>query len=425
MDARRNTGHIVPRMTVSTNNSTFNNSDSSDDEIEEGQSRLQELDLNRQSKRMVGKNQKGRFEVPRTDCWKRFNEKPHKHVLNCGHVTTTETRQACGINCRLSKKAKNTPHGSLIKCDTCIEKRKQAASPLMPRKKARRFSNPESRLRRMSVDDSEVMFADNSAIVDDEELLLRQQLDDAGYNRPRRSSIIESPRTPTPNPRKRRAVEEPDFHLPDHPTGEKPKRRRSARVSNNDELAAIRKYAAQQDQNACICRGDKDEELLECVWCHRNFHPTCAGHGKLNRYEHSTYDTGQREFCCEECQKGLADAELREAAEKKARQAKRGRKKTTAAEVMAEVDEERQSRRLGKQKHKHKSKKHIAKGERKDEEEESDDEVDGIEVEEPTTPKSILRRRTSNPPPPANVRFSLSENRVSRKKSMESMEIDD
>lgn len=449
MDARRNNGHIVPKMTSSIY-PTSKNDDSSDDDFEEGQSRLQALDLNRQSRRMVGTNQKGKFEVPRTNCWKRFIEQPHKHVLNCGHVTTTETRQACGINCRLSKKAKNTPHGSLIKCDTCIEKRKQAASPLVPRKKARRFSNPERSMKRMGVDEDEGLFVNSSAINDGEDLdydVLQRQLDDAGYNRPRRNSIIEPPLTPTANPRKRRAVDVPGFNLTDYPTGEKPKRRGSrgaVHVPDDNELQAIRKQVVLDDEPKCICGHDKDEDLLECVWCHRDFHPTCAGHARLTRYEHSTYVIGQKEFCCEECNRGLEDAVTREAAEKKAMQAARGRKHTTAAEVMAEASSEMQNQRSAKERRKMASQNHVlrkqskkaskreakakakAKGRgRKRDSDSEDEDRDDMEVDEPKTPKSALKRCTSNPPPPASVRFALSENRVSRRKSMERMEIDD
>jgi hypothetical protein len=164
------------------------------DDFQEEQSALEALDLDRQSNCVEGKSETGKYEAPRTDCWKRFDNKPFHHALSCGHLIVTESMVACCVNCRLSRTAKYAPHGTTIKCPKCIERRKQAASLLLPRKNLRRHSNAVSSMAKMEVDASKSMFAESSATVDDDEDsfdLFRQQLIDAGYERRRRSSIIE------------------------------------------------------------------------------------------------------------------------------------------------------------------------------------------------------------------------------------------
>ena len=289
---------------------------------------------------------------------------------------------------------------------------------------------------KIEVDASDLLFADSSAVLDnfDDDLdLARKQLVTVGYGRKRRSSIIELSLPPSPNPRKRRAVEEPNFLVHDYPTGEKPKRRPSVYVPDEDELDAIRKYPVIHDKPACICGSSTGQNLLMCVWCDRYFHPTCAGTRELDHYQYSTYGTGEKQFCCVECKGGLEEAEVRKAAEKKAVKVERAMKRATPAGVMAEMGYEYQNQREAKERRKKTAQKDILRSKTKAKaigKAKKKGVEEGTEVDEPTTQKPILKSRKSDLSPPASVHFALKENRGSKKKSLEfgkagDMDVDD
>lgn len=421
MDAPRNRGHTVPIMGFApTNPVTKQPQNINIDDLEDEGTALEDIDLNTQSTRAVGKNTKGKFEVPRTECWKRFSTKPHHHVLNCGHVVATAAPVACGLNCRLRSKAKYHPDGNMIKCGPCLDRQKQAASPFIPKKRPRRNSASDGGMAKMKVD------KDDEALSDEHSMeTLRADLAKAAS----RQTIIEPP-LPV-NPRKRRAVEEPGFHLHDHPTGELPKsRRNSTRASNSNQFSvAPNSNPLNSDKQECICDGVMNEEILMCTWCEQFFHPTCAGHPGLTHIQFYKFSSGFENFYCQGCKEDKDMQALRKKAKKKAKEGERANKKATAASVMVEADAERKKNVGAKEGRKSTVKKEIMKAEPKvrgrGRTRKVDTEGEKMEVDAPKPPlKSISKRTTSTGPPPPEERFRLTLRKSGRSKSRDRMEID-
>lgn len=424
MDARRNYGHTIPVMQIAPTNITTQPAKSVKfDHLEDETAAFEDIDINLPTNRMVDTNEKGKFEVYRTECMKRFPDQPHKHLLNCGDVVETKTIMACGVNCKLRPKAKNRPKGNLIRCGACIDKKKAASSPLLPRKRPRRNSAPEGMIK-MDLDDAKPAFAQPSKLANEDQL--RTQLAAAFQGHEQRKSIFEP--APPNNPRKRRAVEEPGFHLHDHPTGEPQKRRGAISPPDWDQLAATRKSATlNEDTPSCFCDYSKDEQVLLCVWCGTYYHPTCVGYPELTHHQYSMYACGKEKFYCQGCKGDREEVEYRKKATKKAKQVERANKNASAAVVMMEVDEERtkkrdvKERRQVKERRERKVKKEVTKGKAK-----KGGDAEKMEVVEGKKPlKSILKNKTNNalPPPRPQARYKLTDNKVSRRKSME-MDVD-
>jgi hypothetical protein len=179
----------------------------------------------------------------------------------------------------------------------------------------------------VNVKDGGTLFVKENSNQDSEEIL-REQLAKAGYpghGRVTKQKVGFEP-LPPPNPRKRKAIDEPDFDVHDHPTGEPPKRRNSIKPLNaNESKQSLDLSVINAEEIHCRCHSLCDENMLRCCWCEELFHAECVGYGELARHQFLMYESGARKFYCNGCRDDRAERKFQEKEEKKAKKVHRAR----------------------------------------------------------------------------------------------------
>ena len=207
------------------------------------------------------------------------------------------------------------------------------------------------------------------------------------------------------NPRKRKAVDEPDVDAHDRP--------------NATDLSTIN-----PEDIHCSCHSPRDESMLRCHWCGEFFHPECVGYGKLARHQTLMFESGLQKFYCDGCKDDRAELKFQQKEEKKAMKVHRARNvpKDPAASL-AEFRRTIRNRQSAKGKRKDGQKGELLRAkpqansstrtERATSKGKKNVSQRAMEVD--LTPK-----RRSSAPPPLRRRFSLSRNKFDKEKEDES-----
>jgi hypothetical protein len=388
MDAKKNAGHIIPVMNITTSQHGAVRKRRNSEDVETQRAILEKLKMDQQTDRAFSKNGKGKLQIPRTVCWDRFYDNAYRHVLNCGHVTITKTIVPCGSNCITLATAKHPQHGKTIVCQRCVEK--ALAVPFIPKKRARATSMP-AKPNIIQINGRDAFFVKRNEDFDEE--LIREQLKKAGYpgygEKKKPKALFELP--PPPNPRKRRAIDEPAFDVHDHPTGEPLKRnglaKRNVHVTVDiDDM--------EEAELVCHCRSAQDDDMVRCVACGEYYHPACVGYGELALHQKLMYEAGARKFFCNNCKEEKAEADYKHKASRKVRKVEQVQATPkTPAEFMAEIKGVRGN---AKERRKGVQKKEILHGDKGK-----------------TAAPAPKKRRASAPPPPSR-RFALTTNKFTR-----------
>ena len=428
-------GRIVPVMNTPTAMPTTDaNRSNPEEEMDVEDALVDNLRIDRQTNRAIGKNSKGKLQIPRTGCWDRFYNMPLQHLVQCGHVVQTKVAVACGVNCRLAPTAKRTPHGPGINCKRCLEKKN--VSPFIPKKRARKTSMRAREPEKIVADEGVPLFVKPDDDENSDEVL-RKQLAIAnypGHGASKNATVMFEP-LPPPNPRKRKTADDPTFDLFDYPTSEPPRRRSSIQPPVEDENAQVHfDTMLVEPELHCMCQAAKDDDMLVCTACKKFFHPECVGYGDLSNLQYLQYEMGVRDFICETCKEDRAELAYRRQEHKKAKRVERGLNKKSTGALYSEIKKSFNGRLDAKQKHKEMQKQDVLRGKKTSKGRDSVTDKgqqraaeDRMEVETfITTSGAAPRRRTSAPPPPPppppQRRFSLSRNKFDRAKDRENLE---
>ena len=423
-------GHTVPVMhTPKAQPATDDKRCDTDENMDVEEALVDNLQIDRQTNRAIGKNAKGKLQIPRTACWDRFYNKPLQHLVQCGHVVQTKVAVACGVNCRLASTAKSTPHGPVINCKRCIEKKN--VSPFIPKKRSRTTSICAREPEKIVADEGVALFVKPDEDENSDEVL-RKQLAIAnypGHGAAKKATVMFEP-LPPPNSRKRKAADDPTFDLFDYPTGEPPRRRSSIQPPVEDENAQVHFHTMLVEPELhCMCQAAKDDDMLVCTACKKFFHPECVEYGDLSNLQCLQYEMGVVDFICETCKEDRAELAYRRKEHKKAKKVERGRNKKSTGALYSEIKESFNNRLVAKQKHKEMQKQDVLRGKKTSKGRDSVTDKgqqraaeDRMEVETfITTSGSVPKRRTSALPLPQR-RFSLSRNKFDRAKYQENPE---